>query len=197
MKACTAALLFISAQGATLRQLTVSDQAVELHAAAFAAAVRAEIHSLADRISPELEHKSDKAFFNKDYPWDKRPVADKYYVFDHPYPAVQDSGDYDADFVKDENSDGGRWQAQMEYDTLRTKIRQAKAKLDDLKKKMESEYEEWMRSKVKDAESSKAASEASKDAAGAKGAAEAATQKVNELEGSSSSKGTKVGGKVG
>lgn len=151
----------------------------------------------AHRVSPDVD-KSDKKFFAKgDYTYDKRPVADKYYVFDHPYPAVQDSGDFDQDFVKDENSDGGRWQAQMEYDTLRTKIRQAKAKLGELKEKMESEYEEWMRSKVKDAASSKAASEASKDAAGAKGKAEAARQKVNDLEGSSSSKGTKVGGKIG
>merc|ERR1719201_3176303 len=137
MKACTAALLFISAQGATLRQLTVSYQAVELHAAAFAAAVKADLRNEPQSLSPHLEPKSDKKFFDKDYPQDKRPVADKYYVFNHPYPAVQDSGDYDKDFIKDENSDGGRWQAQMEYDTLRSQIQKAKDKLDELQKKMD------------------------------------------------------------
>merc|ERR1719453_2509376 len=72
----------------------------------------------------------------KDYPFDKRPITDEHYVFDHPYPAVQDSGDFDKDFVKDENSDGGRWQTQMEYDTLRGKIRKAEQKLRELKEKM-------------------------------------------------------------
>merc|ERR1711881_515397 len=86
----------------------------------------------AKRISPAVDS-SDKKFFDKDYPADRRPVADKYYVFDHPYPAVQDSGDYDKDYVKDENSDGGRWKAQMDYDTLRSKIRKAKDKLSELK----------------------------------------------------------------
>merc|ERR1719498_2218735 len=100
----------------------------------------------AERIEPEVE-KSDKKFFKKDYTWDKRPVADKYYVFNHPYPAVQDSGDYDKDFVKDENSDGGKWQAHMDYDILRSKIHKEKEKLDKLKKKMEDAYEEWQRAK--------------------------------------------------
>merc|ERR1719169_365432 len=95
----------------------------------------------AERISPSLEPRSDKKFFGKDYPADKRAVADpKYYVFDHPYPAVQDSGDFDRDYVKDENSDGGKWEAQMDYDTLRSKIRKAKEKLDELKQKMDKEY---------------------------------------------------------
>ena len=71
-------------------------------------------------------------------------MADKYYVFNHPYPAVQDSNDFDFDFVKDENSDGGRWAAQMEYDTLRSKIRAAKNKMDALKAKMDQEYEDYM-----------------------------------------------------
>lgn len=150
--------------------------------------------------APDVTHgdlKSDKKFFGKDYPFDRRPAADKYYQFSHPYPAVQDSGDYDADFVKDENSDGGRWQAQMEYDTLRAKIRAAKEKLGELKEKMEKEYEEWMRSKVTDKKSSEDAEKASKDAGSAKSEADKAEQKVNELEGHSGKDGTKVGGKIG
>jgi len=141
--------------------------------------------------------RSDKKFFDKDYPFDRRPAADKYYVFDHPYPAVQDTGDYDKDFVKDDNSDGGKWQAQMEYDTLRAKIRAAKGKLGDLKGKMEKEYEEWMRAKQDDARSTKTAGEAKKDVEVASTEAHSASDKVNDLEGRSSQDGTKVGGAIG
>merc|ERR1719487_1691696 len=95
----------------------------------------------AERIVPSLDPKSDKKFMEKDYPFDKRSITDEHYVFDHPYPAVQDSGDFDGDFVKDENSDGGLWDAQMRYDTLRAKIIKEKAKMEKLKKKMEKEYE--------------------------------------------------------
>jgi len=155
----------------------------------------AELHA-SSAISPELDAKSDK-HFNKDYPLDKRPVADEHYVFNHPYPAVQDSGDYDADFVKDENSDGGKWKAQMEYDTLRSKIRIAKEKLKELKEKMEKEYEDWMKSKDKSAHADEDAHAAGSKAEIARQAAKKAADKVNELEGSSSADGTKIGGSVG
>merc|ERR1719311_1373099 len=107
---------------------------------------RAAVHNVA-RVSPDLEPESDKKFFGKDYPWDKRPVADKHYVFDHPYPAVQDTGDYDRDFVKDENADGGKWKAQMEYDTLRSKIRKAEKSLAQAKTKLDKEESEWRSAK--------------------------------------------------
>merc|ERR1719230_1327823 len=71
-------------------------------------------------VSPSVEQ-TDKKFFGKDYPWDKRPPVDVLH-FKHPYPAVQDSGDFDADYVKDENSDNGSWKAQTEYDRLRHKL---------------------------------------------------------------------------
>jgi DNA repair exonuclease SbcCD ATPase subunit len=76
---------------------------------------------------------SDKKFFGPpfpaDYPEDKRPVADKHILDklkgpEQPYPALQSKADYDADFVKDENSDTGAWQAQFEYDALRKKLAQ-------------------------------------------------------------------------
>lgn len=178
-----------------------------LVAAVQAAIVSKKAASLSDRkteerrqredISPELEPKSDKKFFKKDYPWDKRPVADKYYVFDHPYPAVQDGGDFDKDFVKDENSDGGRWQAQMDYDTLRSKIRAAKEKLRQLKEKMEKEYEDWMQAKERAANGAQILEEAEKATEAARKAAEEAARKVNELEGRSQKDGTKVGGEIG
>lgn len=72
-------------------------------------------------ISPELEPASSQKFFKKDYPYDQRPGADIFH-FKHPYPVVQDSGDYDADYVKDENSDNGSWQAQEDYDRIRHKL---------------------------------------------------------------------------
>lgn len=92
------------------------------------------------RISPELEHDSASKF-EKDLPWDKRPKADPFH-FKHPYPVVQDSGDYDRDYVKDENSDNGNWKAQETYDRLRTKLRREKRDLAKaLAKKQEEENE--------------------------------------------------------
>merc|ERR1719253_1851956 len=88
------------------------------------ATVNGEVHS---GISPKLD-KSDKKFFGKDYPWDKRPAVDVLH-FKHPYPVVQDSGDFDRDYVKDENSDNGEWKAQSEYDRLRHEMKKQKAEL--------------------------------------------------------------------
>jgi len=99
------------------------------------------------RISPPLhdggemnhgEHQSDKKFFGPpfpaDYPEDKRPAPDKN-ILDKlkgasgglPYPALQSKDDFDKDFVKDENSDTGAWQAQFEYDALRKKLAEEEA----------------------------------------------------------------------
>merc|ERR1719504_212854 len=85
-------------------------------------------------INPKLEDKaSDKKFFGPpfpaDYPDDKRPVPnkgilDKVKGPDQPYPALQSKEDFDRDYVKDENSDTGAWQAQFEYDRLRKKLAQ-------------------------------------------------------------------------
>merc|ERR1719335_1933347 len=133
-------------------------------------------------VRPSVES-SDKQFFGKDYPWDKRAVADKYYVFDHPYPAVQDSSDFDKDFVKDENSDGGKWAAQMDYDTLRSKIRKAKEKLDELKQKMDKEYKDYEYSKKEAETKYDEVAETKKQIDTAKGAAEDAVKRVNDLEG--------------
>jgi hypothetical protein len=91
-------------------------------------------------VSPEVDG-SSKDFFKKDFPWDKRPKADPFH-FKHPYPVVQDSGDYDKDFVKDENSDNGSWKAQETYDRLRVKLAKEKKDLAKaLAKKSEEEKE--------------------------------------------------------
>jgi len=76
-------------------------------------------------LSPAVTQ-SDKKFFGKDYPWDKRPKVDVLH-FKHPYPIIQDSGDFDRDYVKDENSDNGEFNAQTEYDRLRHKLAKEKA----------------------------------------------------------------------
>lgn len=77
------------------------------------------------RVSPGLEPESSKTFFNKDYPSDRRPSVDKLH-FGYPYPVVQDSGEFDDDYVKDENTDNGQLKAQQEYDRLRHKLKKEK-----------------------------------------------------------------------
>merc|ERR1719321_2451957 len=76
------------------------------------------------RINPELDPTSDKKFFSKDYPDDRRPpiYSHEHKLMDYPYPTVQDSDRYDKDYVKDENDDGGYWKAQMEYDAMKNKL---------------------------------------------------------------------------
>merc|ERR1719409_818955 len=98
-------------------------------------------------ISPPLKPKRDEKFFGKAYPWDKRPKVDVLH-FKHPYPVVQDSSEFDSDFVKDENSDNGSWKAQTEYDRLRHKLAKEKADVAralEAKKKAEDELEDATR----------------------------------------------------
>jgi len=72
------------------------------------------------KIEPELDPESDKKFFGKDYPHDPRQKAIK--PKDDLKPELQKEKTFDADYVKDENNDGGEWEAQLKYDTLRHKI---------------------------------------------------------------------------
>lgn len=80
-------------------------------------------------ISPELEPVSDKKFFKADYPDDRR--APQFHKFGYPYPTVQDTEEYDKDYVEDKNHDGGYWKAQMEYDMLKNKLVKEKQELAD------------------------------------------------------------------
>jgi len=75
----------------------------------------------------------DSKFFGKDYPYDSRPATGKDFSFKHPYPIVQDSEDYSKDYTKDENGDGGQWDAQMTYDEIRSKLRKYQKELDAAK----------------------------------------------------------------
>jgi len=88
---------------------------------AVAAAVTADrVATGQSRIVPELAPVSDEKFMKKDLPDDRRPRV--YHRFDYPYPVVQDSKDYDEDYVEDKNDDGGYWSAQMKYDALKNKL---------------------------------------------------------------------------
>lgn len=127
-------------------------------------------------ISPNLHPTSDHKFFGKDYPDDLRPKVVNH--FDHPYPTVQDSSDYDKDYVKDENNDNGEWSAQMEYDRLKNKLAREKEMVQKAKAKMEEEKWEWQQVKKFEADAENEARKAEGDsasaashAAGAEGAA--------------------------
>merc|ERR1719420_1696165 len=88
------------------------------------------------RIHPELHPVSDAKFYDgnrADYVTDKRPHKDAPLHFSHPYPEVQDSHDYDADYVKDENGDSGEFAAQQKYDHLRQLIVDQMKELERLK----------------------------------------------------------------
>merc|ERR1719198_1699313 len=88
------------------------------------------------RIHPALEPVSDSKFYDgnrADYVTDKRPHKDAPLHFSHPYPEVQDSNDYDKDYVKDENGDSGEFAAQQRYDRLRQSLVDQMKELERLK----------------------------------------------------------------
>jgi len=108
------------------RSLSQTESAVLMTETANVAALVAK----SPKISPPLKDvQSDKKFFgpNGDYAADARPVPqksimDKLKSPDQPYPALQSKDKFDADYVKDENSDKGAYKAQFEYDYLRNKM---------------------------------------------------------------------------
>lgn len=69
------------------------------------------------------------------YPYDSSPKRGDL-RFSHPYPGVQDSGDFAKDYVKDENSDDGQWEAQSNYDAVRIKYDAALRRLNEAAKRM-------------------------------------------------------------
>lgn len=93
----------------------------------------------ATAIHPDLNPKSSKKFFGKDYPDDESPKV--MHEFDYPYPAVQGSNTFDKDYVQDENNDRGEWEAQMEYDRLRSKLARQKKMVEKAKQKKEEQEE--------------------------------------------------------
>lgn len=90
-------------------------------------------------IEPDLDPKSDKKFFGKDYPYDvsHRTNIDVPY----PYPVVQASAAYDKDYTKDENhnqKDGTNWELQLKHakavSDAAADVERLQAKLDKEKK---------------------------------------------------------------
>lgn len=136
---------------------------------ASAASVEANLKNTRGSVTPNLHPESDKKFFGKDYPDDLRPKVVN--QFDHPYPSVQDSSDYDKDYVKDENNDNGEWTAQMEYDRLKNKLAREKDMIQKAKAKMEEEKWEWEQVKKFEGDAEKAARKAEGDSANAAGKA--------------------------
>merc|ERR1719379_1068152 len=111
--------------------------AVTAASAEHTSAVRDRIVPALDPVDEEAPH--DQTFMKKDYPDDRR--AKVFHKFDYPYPTVQDSEDYDKDYVEDKSDDGGYWLAQMKYDELKNILQkeqdQMKKALRDLKKEQE------------------------------------------------------------
>lgn len=78
-------------------------------------------------VPPLVDVDTDKKFFGPPFPADypddiSPPTKRKLFKKDSVYPKVQEEGFFDKDYIKDENSDGGKWQAQFDYDSARTKI---------------------------------------------------------------------------
>merc|ERR1719210_2818128 len=123
------------------------------------------------QVKPKLDPASD-AVFRKDYVHDLDPTGHEKIKFNHPYPMVQDTNDYDKDYVKDENYDDGEWKAQMEYDLLRTKVAKEK---DDYEKAKAAEAD--TRKALEDARKAEEAAE--KAAREAEARAKAAQEDAN------------------
>lgn len=138
-----------------------------------ARSVPAKVASL---IEPALkDESSDKKFFgpNGDYPNDKRPVPqkkilDKLKGPDQPYPALQSKDKFDADYVKDENSDSGAWKAQFEYDALRKKLAKEEGDAKAAQGRADKEGHDVDEAQRKADEAAKNAADAAKNAEDAK-----------------------------
>lgn len=147
------------------------------------------LHS--QHIAPKLDPVSDPKFFGPnledgkrvkgEYSTDGRPGVDDH--FGYPFPAMQDTRDYDKDFVKDDNDDDGEWKANNRYDAIRVKLGKAKAEAEKAERDVAREQEELAESK--EAEETKEAQaeeygRAAEDARAAKAAAERKSQVANQ-----------------
>lgn len=145
------------------------------------------------KISPPLKPESD-LLHRVDYTQDISPHPKDKPKFGYPYPLVQDTGDYDKDYVKDENDDTGEWKAQMDYDTLRIKIEKLKARVE--KAKAEEAAQKNKRDDVTAKEAAaEAESEAAEKAASSANKQESKNRKhLHEIEGKEG--GAQPGGRI-
>lgn len=142
-------------------------------------------------VEPQLKPKANKAFL-KDMLSDRSPRADEHYYFDHPYPAVMDSGDYDKDFTKDENGDGGKWDAQMKYDILRNRISGEHKRLSEMETNLATQSEVLSATRTKEKAAEEATNAADKEADEAKKELKDAEEDVDNF-GGKSGKGGRLG----
>merc|ERR1719160_661203 len=106
------------------------------------------------RVSPKLHPASDAKFFDghrADYATDGHGGVRDH--FGYPFPEVQDSHDYDKDYVKDENADDGEWNAQQHYDKIRSQLVGVRAAADQARR---AEMDQANKLKVKTAEEKRA-----------------------------------------
>jgi len=123
------------------------------------------------KLNPPLKDvKSNEKFFGPagDYLMDKRPVPDKSIMAklkgpETPYPALQAKADFDVDYVKDENSDKGAWQAQFEYDALRKKLAEEQADVKGAESKADREGKDADAAQREDDAAGKKVDDAQKD----------------------------------
>jgi len=154
------------------------------------ASTQASLRGDPQNINPSLHPADHKKFFDKDYPDDLRPKVIN--EFDHPYPTVQDSKDYDKDYVKDENNDNGEWTAQMEYDRLKNKLAREKDDVKNAKAKMDEEEWEYRQVQEFEKNAEEAAKKAEGDSAAAAGKAADAEGSAGDSAGSISSESGQV-----
>merc|ERR1719203_114189 len=85
------------------------------------------------RIVPALDPKDDGKFFKHDYPYDLKPLMED--RWSHPFPLVQRSKDYDRDYVKDENYDGGQWELEtVQSEEKRAEVEAKREAMEALRK---------------------------------------------------------------
>lgn len=134
-------------------------------------------------ITPALDPTSDKKFFDgkrADYPTDTKPEVKDH--FENLYPAMQGTREFHDDFVKDDNGDGGHWDAQMKYDKLRMTVGRTEDKIAEAQRKEQTEARklEDLKKREKTAEEERIAAES--EAAKAKEAAAVARKAQAEAD---------------
>jgi len=130
---------------------------------------------------PSLHPESDQKFFGSDYPSDQRPAPNGDFPFTHPYPSVQATKVYNKDYVKDENGDKGEWKAQMDYDSLKSKVKAAEDSVAKAMAKEIEEREEFEKVVGKQADVEEVAKEAEQAAEEARKKAQEAEKELDEL----------------
>eukprot|EP00929_Paragymnodinium_shiwhaense_P008925 TRINITY_DN112918_c0_g1_i1.p1 TRINITY_DN112918_c0_g1~~TRINITY_DN112918_c0_g1_i1.p1 ORF type:complete len:323 (-),score=144.53 TRINITY_DN112918_c0_g1_i1:120-1088(-) len=146
---------------------------------------------------PELDPKSHKQFFDKDYPSD---VAHRTSLdVDYPYPIVQTSATYDKDYTQDENNnkmDAAAWDAQLkhakelsdaaaEVERLKARLDKEEAEAQSAEDKEDSERDQLAKVQAKADEAAgnaKKEAPASSDSGAVDGMSQKVTKEVSDLD---------------